>query len=99
MGFMLLTFNGLFAGITYFLQNRVAEGTVSDDVAGIIGIIVAVTISVLVGAYLRFVFIHKPPTALEIELDSLDREDQDSGTIFDERRRERLKKRAKRRNR
>jgi hypothetical protein len=100
LGVMLLTFNGLFAGITYFLQNRVAEGTVSDQTAAILGLIVGVAIAGMVGMYLRSLFIYQPPTALDLELEMLAQDEgddeEDSGTIFDQRRRERRKKRAQR---
>ena len=98
LGVMLLTFNGLFAAVTYYLQNRVAEDTVSDQAAGVIGLLVATTATGMVGLYLRSLLIYEPPTALDIELEMLaqDEDADDSGTIFDERRRKRRKKRAQR---
>lgn len=96
VGGMLLTFNGLFAGITYYLQNEVSDDSINDQTAALAGLIVGIIAAVMVGMYLRNHLIYEPPTALDLEMEMLEDADDEEGTIFDQRRRERLKKREQR---
>ena len=94
---MLMVFNGVFAGVTYYLQTQLDEATLTDTVASLIGVGAALFVSLPVGLWLFSHLGQYQSDLLKAERDHLDDDEFRPSTIFEEKRRERLRRKYKKR--
>jgi predicted permease len=97
-GVSLGIFNIIFVGIAFFLPLMYPEDEVLANWSGIVGFLAGLIVSVFVGMYMTYLDESGSKTALEEEMENIDKELQEDELrfTFEDNRRERLKKRKKR---